>query len=342
MWGAGLSNRLWGCGSWGEHGVSPGEDPWAIRVCSGVHYVIVPALQDCTRDLRRGPLAVCTRGGEVVIGDAEAGGAEGGVVVGFGGALPFLRSVWAAGWSFSAGACRRWMVPLLVQVSVSCVRAWLHSTGGIQTCLSRVCRRALWRMRFMMVWWTPLSGPLRSRRALMVRAVQLSCRRYQPKGVSTALPWRAAWRSLGSLIIVAVRGGCLGSGGAWRGGLPRSGASTLLCVRSSVGVAGLGGAGGSPGRAAGGSGVSQVLVVRGPCGDLSSGARCWCLGGLWMDMGGGSGLFSRLLHISVTYGMVTDETHHVFPCDRVGGLLRVCQQTAFPMCRLGRRPADRF
>ena len=37
----------------------------------------------------------------------------------------------SAGWSFSAGACRRRTVPRRVTLmSVSCVRAWPHSNGG--------------------------------------------------------------------------------------------------------------------------------------------------------------------------------------------------------------------
>ena len=119
-------------------------------------------------------------------------------------------------------------------------------------------------------------------------------------------------------------GGVLWVWGVWRGGLSRSGASTSMCACSSVGVAGLSGVGWSRGPEAGGPGVSQVPVVRGPCGGRSSGARWWCLGGLWMEMGGVCGLLSRLVHIWVMYGMVMDETHHVFPGGGVGELLRVC------------------
>ena len=46
----------------------------------------------------------------------------------------------SAGWSFSAGARRRRTVPRRVTLmSVSCVRAWPHSMGGIQTCWPWVC-----------------------------------------------------------------------------------------------------------------------------------------------------------------------------------------------------------
>ena len=47
-------------------------------------------------------------------------------------------------------------------------------------------------------------------------------------------------------------------------------------------------------------------MVRGPCGDRSSGALWWCLGGLWIEMGGGCWLLSRLVHIWVMYNMVMD------------------------------------
>ena len=77
-----------------------------------------------------------------------------------------------------------------------------------------------------MVSWRPLPGVVRSRRALMVSLVQLSCRRYQPRGVLRALPWRIARRRSRSQKVVGVRGGCSGSGGGRLGGLPGSCAST--------------------------------------------------------------------------------------------------------------------
>ena len=72
--------------------------------------------------------------------------------------------------------------------------------------------------------------------------VQLSCRRYQPRGVPKALSWRAAWRRLGSQMVVGVRGGCSGSRGAWRGVLLRCYASWLMYGWSWAGQVGLGGA----------------------------------------------------------------------------------------------------
>ena len=69
----------WG-GPWGEHGVCPFEEPlWAVGRCFSGHYVVVPALEDCNPDLRRGVVAICRWGREVVVWGAEAGSAEGGV-----------------------------------------------------------------------------------------------------------------------------------------------------------------------------------------------------------------------------------------------------------------------
>ena len=68
-----------------------------------------------------------------------------------------------------------------------------------------------------MVSWRPLPGVVRSRRALTVSLVQLSCRRYQPRGELRALPWRVARRRSGSRMVVGVRGGCSGSRGGSAG-----------------------------------------------------------------------------------------------------------------------------
>ena len=71
----------WG-GPLGEHGVSPFDEPlWAGGCCCSGHYVVVPAHEDCTPDLRRGLVTVYRWGREVVVWSAEAGGAEGGVAV---------------------------------------------------------------------------------------------------------------------------------------------------------------------------------------------------------------------------------------------------------------------
>ena len=53
----------------------------------------MPALEDCTRDLRRGVVAVCRRGREVVVWGAEVGGTEGGVAGWCGGLFPLFRVV---------------------------------------------------------------------------------------------------------------------------------------------------------------------------------------------------------------------------------------------------------
>ena len=53
----------------------------------------MPALKDCTPDLRRGVVTVCKWGREVVVWGAEAGGAEGGVTGWCGGLFLLLRVV---------------------------------------------------------------------------------------------------------------------------------------------------------------------------------------------------------------------------------------------------------
>ena len=95
----------------------------------------------------------------------------------------------------------------------------------------------------MIASWKPLSGVVRSWRALTVSLDQSSCRRYQPRGVVGALPWRVAWRRSGSRMVTGVRGGCPGSGGGGLDGLPRSCASTSTYGWLWLGSAGLGGAG---------------------------------------------------------------------------------------------------
>ena len=93
------------------------------------------------------------------------------------------RRFGSSGWSFSAGARRRRTIPRRVTLMpVSCVRAWAHSMGEIQTCWPWVCLRARQSTRSTMASWRPLPGVVRSRRALTVSLVQSSCRRYQPRG----------------------------------------------------------------------------------------------------------------------------------------------------------------
>ena len=186
--------------------------------CRNGHYVVVPALEDCTPDLPRGVVAVCRWGREVVVWGAEAGGAEGGVAGWCGGLFLLFSWFGSAGWSFSAGARRRRVVPRCVTLgSVLCVRAWPHSMAGIQTCWPWAYWRARQSTRSTRASWRLLPGVARSSRALIVSLIQLSCSRYQPRRVFRALPWRVARRRSGSRMVVGVSGGVL-----WvQGGLGR-------------------------------------------------------------------------------------------------------------------------
>ena len=85
-------------------------------------------------------------------------------------------------------------------------------------------------------------GVARSWRAMTVSLVQSSCRRYQPRGVVGALPWRVARRRSGSRMVAGVRGGCPGSGGGGLDWLLGSCASTSTYGWPWLGLAGLGGA----------------------------------------------------------------------------------------------------
>ena len=154
------------------------------------------------------------------------------------------RRFGSAGWSFSAGARRRRTVPRRVTLmSVSCIRAWPHCMGGIQTCWPWVCLRARQSTRSTMASWRPLPGVVRSRRALTVSLVQSSCRRYQPRGVVGALLLRVARRRPGSRMVAGVRGERPGSGGGGLGGVLGSCASTSTYGWPWLCAAGLGGAG---------------------------------------------------------------------------------------------------
>ena len=83
---------------------------------------------------------------------------------------------------------------------------------------------------------------VRSWRPLIVSLVQLSCRRYQPRGVLRALPWRVARRRSESPMVVGVRGECSWSGRGCLRGLPGYCASASMYRLPWVGSAGLGGA----------------------------------------------------------------------------------------------------
>ena len=102
MLGGGVPYCPWWGGPWGEHGVCPFDEPLRAggRSRSSYH-VVVPVLEDCNPDLRRGVITVCRWGGEVVVPGAEAGGAEGGV------------AGWCAGLFLSLRGVRvRWVVLL--------------------------------------------------------------------------------------------------------------------------------------------------------------------------------------------------------------------------------------
>ena len=91
--GGGVPYCPGGRGPCGEHGVGSLDDPlWAGGRCCGGKYIVVPPLEDCTPDLRRGVIAVCRYGGEVVVGGAEGGGAEGGVAGWCVGLFPLFRT----------------------------------------------------------------------------------------------------------------------------------------------------------------------------------------------------------------------------------------------------------
>ena len=59
VWGAGLLYCPGGCGPWFKHGICPLDDPLKAGGCRGGHDVVLPALEDCTPDLRRRLVAVC-------------------------------------------------------------------------------------------------------------------------------------------------------------------------------------------------------------------------------------------------------------------------------------------
>ena len=92
--GGGVPYSPWWGGPWGEHGVCSFDEPLRAggRSRSGYH-LVMPALEDCNQDLRRGVVTVCRWGGRVVVWGAEAGGAEGGVAGWCGGLFPLLRAV---------------------------------------------------------------------------------------------------------------------------------------------------------------------------------------------------------------------------------------------------------
>ena len=127
MRGVGVPYCPWWGGPWGGHGVCPFDEPLRAggRSCSG-HYVVVPALEDCTSG---GGWSVSVGGG----GRSSSGvrrPAARRAVSRVGAVACSHCSGWfgPAGWSFSTGARRKRMVPRRVTlVLVSCVRAWRQS-----------------------------------------------------------------------------------------------------------------------------------------------------------------------------------------------------------------------
>ena len=190
MLGGGVPYCPWWGGPWGEHGVYPFDEPLRAggRSRSGYH-VVVPA--------RRLGCGGGRRGGQC------RGLVRWPVPTAPGGSNPLGRP--------SPGPCRRRTVPRRVTLMpVSCVRAWPHSMGGIQTCLPWVCLRARQSTRSTMASWRPLPGVVRSRRALTVSLVQSSCRRYQPGGGGRGPAFEGSSEEVG-----------VADGGRCEGGVPR-------------------------------------------------------------------------------------------------------------------------
>ena len=115
MRGGGVPYCPWWGGPWGEHGVCPFDESLCAggRFCSG-HYVVVPALEDCNLDERRGMVAVCRWGRKVVVWGAAAGSAEGGAAGWCGGLFPLFRVVrvhwvvvlrWSSSWAYGPSTC---------------------------------------------------------------------------------------------------------------------------------------------------------------------------------------------------------------------------------------------
>ena len=161
-----------------------------------MHYVIVPALRTVHQISGRGRsrsvgggARLTSRLWRLVVLRAASG---------LDGVALSHSSGWfgSAGLSFSAAAGASKACGPFVGVGVDVLFQGLGTfDGGIQTHWPCVCWRVLQRTRSTVVLWRPFSGSVRSRRASLVRAVQLSCRRYQPRKVSNPLPWRGAWMS---------------------------------------------------------------------------------------------------------------------------------------------------
>ena len=214
----------WWGSPWGKHGVCPFDEPLRAggRSRSGYH-VVVPGLEDCTPDLRRGLVTVCRWGGGGLSSWVRRPAARRAVSrVGAVACSHCSRQFGSAGWSLSAGARRRRTL-----MSVSCVRAWPHSMGGIQTCWPWVCLRARQSTRSTMASWRPLPGMVRSRRALTVSLGQSSCNPVPAHrgGQGPAL------EGCSEEVRVADGGQCEEEVPRVRGGVGWMGCRGLVCLR---------------------------------------------------------------------------------------------------------------
>ena len=149
-------------------------------------------LKDCAPDVWRGFVPVCRWGGEVVVGGAEAGGAEGGVAVGCGGLFSLFRVVpvclvillcWDASKACGPSACD-------VGVGVMC-QGLAPLDGGDQDLLvlGVLVSPPEGEVHDGLVEASPRGG-VWSRRPSTMSLDRLSCQRYQPRGVSRSLSWR--------------------------------------------------------------------------------------------------------------------------------------------------------
>ena len=95
MRGGGVPHCPWWGGPWSEHGVCPFDEPlWAGgRNCSGYH-VVVPALEDCTPDLRRRWSLSVGGGGRSSSGVGSPAARRAVSRVGAVASFPLLRVVW--------------------------------------------------------------------------------------------------------------------------------------------------------------------------------------------------------------------------------------------------------
>ena len=149
-------------------GAAPGASMVSVPLTSRSGYhVVVPALEDCNPEFRRGVVTVCRWGGRSSSGLRRPAARRAVARVGAVACSHCSGRFGFAGWSFSAEARRRRTVPRRVTLmSVSCVRAWPDSMGGIQTCWPWVCLRARQSTRSTMASWRLLPGVVRSQKAL--------------------------------------------------------------------------------------------------------------------------------------------------------------------------------